>query len=201
MRKRILLFGGSFNPPGRHHRALVEKLIPYFDEIVIIPCGPRPDKSTVAEVLPIHRGEMTKLAFTGLPRVRVELFDILENKFTRTWALQKMFESEGEIWHLVGTDWTLGGEFGESEIHKVWQRGPELWKTLNFAVTNREDFPYHPEDLPPHHRFFRLGINGSSSEIRKRIRGNKPITHLVAPEVGEYISRHGLYGRKEANMK
>lgn len=198
--KRIALFGGSFNPPGLHHRQLVENLLPYFDEIIVIPCGPRPDKATVAEIDPIHRAEMTKLVFAGLPKVRVELFDILENKFTRTHALQKIFESRGEVWHLVGTDWICGGRKGESLIHKTWERGPELWKTLNFAITDRGDYPYHPDDLPPHHRFFKLGINGSSSEIRRRICRNQPIDHLVMPKVKDYILWHQLY-REEVGKR
>ena len=199
MLKKIAIFGGSFNPPGLHHRQLVENLLPYFDEIIVIPCGPRPDKATVNEIAPADRAEMTKLAFAGLPKVRVELFDLLENKFTRTHALQKMFELEGEVWHLVGTDWTAGGRDGESAIHKIWERGPELWKTLNFAVTDRENYPHCTGDLPPHHQFFRLGINGSSSEIRKRIRQNQPMEHLVLPAVKDYILRRKLY-RKEADM-
>lgn len=179
----------------------MENLIPYFDEIIIIPCGPRPDKSTVAEIEPVHRAEMTKLTFSGLPKVRVGLFDVRENKFTRTWALQKMFAPRGEVWHLIGADWTVGGEFGESKIHKVWERGAELWETLNFVITDRDGYLYRPEGLPPHHRFFKLGVNGSSSEIKKLIRDGRPIGNLVSPEVGDYISRHGLYRRKEANMK
>jgi len=195
-KKRIALFGGSFNPPGLHHRQLVENLLPYFDEIVIIPCGPRPDKVTVNEIAPADRAEMVKLNFRGLPGVRVELFDILKNKFTRTHALQKMFESEGEVWHIIGTDWICGGRKGESLIHKVWERGPELWETLNFSVTDRGDFPYRQDDLPPHHRFFKLGVSGSSSKIREMVRQNLAIGHLVLPEVRDYIRRHKLYRRE-----
>ena len=43
--KKIGIFGGSFNPPGKHHRDIVEKLSDFFDEIIIVPCGGRPDKN------------------------------------------------------------------------------------------------------------------------------------------------------------
>ncbi|MEK7211817.1 MAG: NAD(+)/NADH kinase [Patescibacteria group bacterium] len=191
--KRIALFGGSFNPPGLHHRRLVESLSPHFDEIVIVPCGPRPDKSSVNDIKPIHRATMVDLAFRGIPNVRVELFDLELGTFTRTHTLQKIFSAEGEVWHIVGSDLIQNGERGESFIHRVWERGLEVWKTLNFAVNGRGDFPHAPEDLPPNHRYFKFGIDGSSSEIREKVFKHHDFSHLVAPEISNYIERHGLY--------
>jgi nicotinic acid mononucleotide adenylyltransferase len=44
--KRIVIFGGSFNPPGLHHRKLAMALAERFDQVIILPCGSRPDKET-----------------------------------------------------------------------------------------------------------------------------------------------------------
>jgi nicotinate-nucleotide adenylyltransferase len=33
----------------------------------------------------------------------------------------------------------------------------------------------------------------SSTEIRRRVRQNLPIDHLVPPPVARYINEHGLY--------
>ena len=41
--------------------------------------------------------------------------------------------------------------------------------------------------------FERLPEDISSSEIRQRVKENKPIDDLVTKEVGDYIERHRLY--------
>src|SRR5262249_19495038 len=104
MSKTIAVFGGSFNPPGLHHRRIAEELTKHFDEVIIVPHGPRPDKTMVNDVESIYRAAMTDLTFRGLPRVRVELFDLEQSTFTRTHILQSMFGEQGELSHVVGTD-------------------------------------------------------------------------------------------------
>ena len=80
----IAVFGGAFNPPGRHHRAIAEALSRQFDRVVVVPSGPRPDKPSMQDVEPIHRAAMADMAFRGLANVRVDLFDLEEGTFTRS---------------------------------------------------------------------------------------------------------------------
>ena len=193
MSKRIAIFGGSFNPAGRHHRAVAEALGRHFDEIIVVPCGPRPDKPSVADIEPVHRAVMADLAFRGLPKVRVELFDLEHETYTRTIDLDRMFSPKGEIWHVVGTDLIKGGRSGGSEIQRGWERGLELWKNANFVVIERAGYGIVDADLPPHHLLLRPGQSGSSSEIRERAFKRLPIADLVTPEVESYIARYNLY--------
>ncbi|MFA6603851.1 MAG: NAD(+)/NADH kinase [Patescibacteria group bacterium] len=192
MNKKIAIFGGSFNPAGRHHRAVAEALSQHFDEIIVVPCGPRPDKPIVVDIEPVHRAVMADLAFRGLPKVRVELFDLELDTYTRTIDLDRMFSREGEIWHVVGTDLVKGGRAKNSEIHH-WERGPELWDNANFAVIQRAGYDIDPADLPPHSQLFRSEHSSSSSEIRERTFKRQPISDLVTPEVESYINRYNLY--------
>ena len=76
MTMKIAAFGGSFNPPGLHHRAIAEALARQFDRVDVIPCGPRPDKATVDDVDPAHRAAMAHLMFQGIPNVRVDESDL-----------------------------------------------------------------------------------------------------------------------------
>ena len=76
MRPQIAIFGGSFNPPGLHHRQIVEVMSREFDSVIVVPCGPRPDKETVNDVDPVHRAALADIAFRGIDRVQVELFDL-----------------------------------------------------------------------------------------------------------------------------
>ena len=111
---QIALFGGSFNPPGQHHRLIAEALVRHFDEVIVVPCGPRPDKPATNDVDPVHRAALADIAFRGLPKARVELFDLELATFTRTDELDARFSADGDIWHVVGAGLIAGGARGES---------------------------------------------------------------------------------------
>ncbi|HSJ03477.1 MAG: nicotinate (nicotinamide) nucleotide adenylyltransferase, partial [Verrucomicrobium sp.] len=74
MPRRIALFGGSFNPPGLHHRRIALLLAESFDEVRVIPCGPRPDKPEVGSVPSVFRAALCDLTFGDMPGVAVDLF-------------------------------------------------------------------------------------------------------------------------------
>ncbi|MES2569923.1 MAG: NAD(+)/NADH kinase [Verrucomicrobiota bacterium] len=195
MRPRIAIFGGNFNPPGIHHRAVVEALIPHFDKIIVIPCGPRPDKFAINDVDPRHRAALTDITFRGIPKVEVDLFDLELASFTSNDALEARYGALGELWHVIGSDLSKGGARQESAVHLHWNRGEEIWRTLNFCVISRETDPVVSDDLPPMHQLIGLSSKlwGDSSEIRERIFHREPYAAMVVPEVAAYIERYGLY--------
>lgn len=193
MQKRIAVYGGSFNPPGLHHWYIAAELQKLFDLVIVVPCGPRPDKLTTNDIETVARATMVDMAFAGLDKVRVDLFDLEHSTFTRTHALEERYAEEGEVWHVVGTDLIVGGGADASQIHRSWWSGPELWQRLNFAVMQRPGYEVDPADLPPHHRLIPCEASGASSKIRELVLQRKPSTHLVVPRVAEYIERYGLY--------
>jgi len=193
MPKKIAIFGGSFNPPGIHHRKVIKRIIDFFDEIIVVPCGPRPEKQTTNDVEPIHRAVMCDMTFRDLPKVRVELFDLEQATFTRTHLLEERFKERGELWHLIGTDIIQRGDDGLTFIHRDWENGPEIWEKLRFAIVKRSGFEYGAKGLPPQNEVFDLEGSGSSSAIRERMFKHQLIDDLVVPEVAEYIKRYGLY--------
>jgi NAD kinase/nicotinic acid mononucleotide adenylyltransferase len=193
MSQRIVVFGGSFNPPGRHHRRIVELLAPQFDKMYIVPCGPRPDKSSTQDIDPIFRAALVDLAFRDLPRVEIDNSDLEYGIFTRTHELQSRYESQGEIWHVIGADIAVDGGKGESLIHRIWQEGPRLWQELNFIVVQRPGYALAPEDLPPRHRIMELDDTGSSTAIREDLFRRRDVGERLDPAVCRYIERYGLY--------
>lgn len=198
--KKIAIFGGSFNPPGVHHREIARHLGREFDEVRVVPCGPRPDKDGVEDVEPVHRATLVDLAFRGLPNVRVEHFDLEKSTFTTTHELAKVLGSEGEIWFVIGTDLLGTEEQGSSPIRTQWYRGEELWKSCRFAIVTRAGGNGVAE-LPPRHAIYDLQLEGSSSEIRERLFKGHCVDELLVPEVRSYIRRHGLYqGRLPRTM-
>lgn len=198
-RKRIAIFGGGFNPPGLHHVYILHALLQEEFDIAIVPSGnSRPDK-TIADIGLIHRIRLLELGFKfflGNDIVQLDLFDLENDVFTRTHDLQARYETEGEVWHAVGADWVVDGRLGESRIQLEWQKGQEIWENFNFAVFEREGYRIMSGDLPPKSCLMSSLKEGSSSEIRERIANGKPISHLLMPDVADYIREHQLYLRK-----
>ena len=193
MTRQVALYGGSFNPPGRHHRQAVELLCRVLDEVRVIPCGPRPDKPTTDAIAAVHRAAMADLTFGDLPGVSVDLFDLEADTFTRTWELQERYRDQGEVWHVVGADLVAGGARGEAPIQRQWSRGEHLWSQGRFVVLHRPGSPLTPEDLPPHHRVLEAHIEGESTTIRERLFRGEPVADALLPAVADYVERHALY--------
>ena len=193
MAERIALYGGSFNPPGIHHRKIVETLSRRFDKVLVVPCGPRPDKPTTSIVPPVYRAALADLTFGGLPRVLLDLSDLEQATFTRSHALETRYSSLGEVWHVVGVDIIKGGAKGESEIHRIWEQGQRLWNEGRFAVLTRPGHRFDPSDMPPNSVAIDVQVPGSSTEIRELIQRDEPVDHLLPPRSLAYIQRYGLY--------
>ena len=51
----------------------------------------------------------TVVHFRGMEGVQVELFDLEQEVFSRTYQLIQKFEPLGEVWNVIGTDLIRGG--------------------------------------------------------------------------------------------
>lgn len=203
MTRRTAVFGGSYNPSAEHHRAIAETLATCadktgsirFDKTLVVPCGPRPDKATTNDIDPVHRAAMADMTFGGIPNLEVDLFDLELGTFTRTHGLDERYagREDGEIWHVIGSEFVAGGKDGRSPIQRDWLKGEELWRRCRFAVIEREGYPYDPADLPPQHAVFSPARSGSSTNVRERAFKREPLDGLVTPRVAAYMERHNLY--------
>jgi len=192
-RKKIALFGGSFNPPHLNHRQIVEWLSGRFDEVVVMPCGYRQDKMITCDMPAHHRAALCNLAFSGLPNVRLDFSDLENASYTSSYALQQRYGgSDREVWHVVGSDLLVKGH---SVIRTNWQHGPRIWHELNWLVVNRTGHEITTKtELPPHCRFESLCRSiGSSTEVRHRLHDQLSIDGMLQPIVEGYIRRYGLY--------
>ena len=193
MSRSIALFGGSFNPPGLHHHQIAALLATCFDEVRVVPCGPRPDKPAVGDVPSVFRAALCDLVFGGMTRVVVDLFDLEQNIFTRNHELEKRYQPHGEVWHVVGADWLEGGAQNASAIHTGWENGAELWQNSRFAVLTRPGHVLNPQDIPPHSEIFPIDIPGASTEIRDLALHGRSVSDFVPARAARYIERYGLY--------
>jgi len=197
-KKRISIFGGSFNPPAKHHIQIAERLIQHFDLVIVFPCGAlRSDKSSINVVSVKHREEMIKMAFGKLSKIQLDLFDLKNDIYTPTYLLHKRFEEKfrgSEIWHVVGGDIITGGRDKNSEIHRIWDYGEEIWHSLNFTVIVRPGYIVETEDMPPSSELIEIqDLFGSGTMIRSRIARGESLDELLIPEIKNYIQKHKLY--------
>ena len=191
--KQVALFGGSFDPPGLHHKEIAYYLSSHFHEVIVIPCGLRPDKESVNKINPSHRAVMTAMTFCEIPKVVVDTFDVHSDSYTTAVQLQNRYVCRGELWHVVGSDLIFNGNEGKSLIHTTWKEGEYVWEHFRFLIIPRHEFPFRMADLPPNHFVANFDSTGSSSEIRVKVKNGEPITGLVAPEVEQYITQNKLY--------
>jgi nicotinic acid mononucleotide adenylyltransferase len=191
----IGIYGGSFSPPGLHHRLIAQAAAACFDNLFIIPCGVRSEKGSTLMINRADRGDLIGLNFSNIENVKVHYFDLEKEAFTPTWKIDIMYSPRGKVWHVIGPDLIEGGAEGRSEIHLTWQRGPRIWQELNFAVVQPADCRLNEKDLPPHHQIIPMDpVVGRSSQIRKLILNGQPFENLVLPEVAIYIKSRCLYG-------
>ncbi len=197
-KKRIVIFGGTFNPPGMHHRKIAEGLVKEFDLVVVYPCDSRSDKPQINEVPSFHRKEMIKLNFEGLENLEMDFYDLDNNVFTPTYILNWLFEEkfkDSEIWHAVGGDLIFGGRNENSQIQRVWKKGKKIWQNLNFAAIECSYYPLDKRDIPPRSVIIRVhDIHTRSTIIRRYIKHGESLNGLVMPKVKEYINKNNLYG-------
>ncbi len=194
MKKRLCLFPGSFNPPGKHHAHIAAKLAEQFDEVRILTCGYRTDKPTNNALTPVLRAAIIDLGFQGIPRVSIDHFDLENAVFTSAADLESRFAGpDDEIWLAVTSDLVRGGAEGKSEIQTTWVNGSQVWQELKFAVYDSPQNPLLKEDLPPHACHIKTDLSGSSLEIRRRLYEDTPCDGLLTQRVMNYIQRYGLF--------
>ncbi len=193
---RVALYGGSFNPPGEHHRQTVRALAQHVDRVVVVPCGPRPDKPVTHDVPAIHRATMVDMTFRREPKASVELLDLETGRFTPHCELVRRFAADGAGGHdvslVVEAAWLRGGAAGQSQIQTAWKEGGPLWRDRHFLVVRRAGEDLASTDLPPRCRVIDLPWEGPPN-IRDKVFHHQPIDGLVTPEVAAYIERHRLY--------
>lgn len=193
---KIGILGGSFDPAGIHHLTIVREVLKLdlFDKIIVLPCGPRPDKKSVEDIDPVYRAAMLEITFRHIQdTIEIELNDMEKEVFTRTIDVEKRYQDNAEVWHIVGYDLVQFGGAGASAIQREWTDGNRLWEKSRFVVVKRKDYQFDERDLPPHSILVQTEIEGSSTEIRNRRFNHHPIDDMVVPEVADYIERYGLY--------
>ena len=204
---KIGIFGGAFCPPHKgHEKALLAFLRETgVDLCYVVPTGTPPHKKNETEVSPLHRLEMSRLAFLPLSeKVRILDTELLEDRVSYTYLTLDHVLSlhpESEIFLFAGSDQVL--------LFEKWMKAEYILSKLTLCTMARnEEGALLEEKMAWLEKEFgaRLLLLKEKAYIisSSRIRGELEETgfsHSLSPAVGDYITRNGLFSSRRGKRK
>ena len=193
--KRIVVYGGAFNPPHIGHKEVVEYLLTVrgIDQVIVAPCGRHRIKGEFT--VPFHhRLKMTQILFDGMPEVIVshideEQGDTLESSGSTLALLEKVQSLYGlkhKIYSVIGQD--------NADSISNWYKSKALIEKWPFIVLPRgihspSDSAWYLQEPHIYASDFRR-IDASSTKIRL------DLTSPLLPEsILKYIKQFNLYDK------
>jgi len=189
------MFGGAFDPPHNAHVALADAAVRQLglSLLYVFPTGDAWHKARTLTA-GAHREAMARLAFAGVPSVRVDGRELARGGPTYTVdTLRELHAAHpaDELCLLMGEDQAAGFE--------RWHRWQEIAALAVLAVAEREHgggdgmallkalpgVRVEALQLPP--------MPESATAIRARLAAGQNITQLVPAPVASYIAQHNLY--------
>ena len=196
---RIGLFGGTFDPPHRAHRALAQVALEALalNELRWVPAGQPWQKAGRRLAEGEHRCAMVQALCAGEPRFVLDRRELLRQgpSYTVDTVRELAAEQPGaELFLVIGQD-----QYARFDTWREWQA---LLGLVTLAVAARQgQAPLAPAALREWpHRMRALPLpplDVSSTAAREAARTGQGLSALTGAEVARYIEHHHLY-RKEA---
>jgi nicotinate-nucleotide adenylyltransferase len=194
----IGVLGSAFNPPHLGHLALAQEALWQLGlgEVVLVPTGHAPHKRIAEDPGREARMEMTRLAASEDGRFSVSALEIEREGPSYTYeTLEALAEerADRELVFVMGADAAVGLE--------SWRRPERVVELARIAVARREGVSDAEVDTVMRS----LGCEGretmlempqfgvSSSAVRERAKGRRPLRYLVPQSVADYIEEKGIY--------
>ncbi|MBT8486031.1 MAG: nicotinate (nicotinamide) nucleotide adenylyltransferase [Phycisphaerae bacterium] len=203
-RPRVLLFGGTFDPPHRAHveLALMARDALGCSRVIFVPAATSPFKTDTAPTDDRHRLAMLQAAIADVPDAEIATIEIDRggvSYFVETLeATQASLGPNADIRFLIGADQALS-------FHR-WHDWPRILEIATPAVLLRPPWDHAAfaaalgERLPPEKvqvwldRVVETPLRDvSATEARRRLRTGEPVDDLLPPAVAAYIAKHRLY--------
>ena len=192
-RKKVCLFGGTFDPPHIGHLLVAQTIIEAenFDKIVFIPTFKTPQKNNITDIK--DRLAMLRMGVTSNPNFEISELEIQRGGTSYTIDTVRDYKSDQdydsrELYYLIGSD--------SLQTFHTWKEPREVLDECQVIVALRPGF--RPSDISNwilgKVRFASIPrFEISSSTIRSRWQENKTIRYMVTQPVWEYINDHGIY--------
>jgi nicotinate-nucleotide adenylyltransferase len=202
--KRLILFGGTFDPVHLGHTVVAVAAAEHIgaNKVIFIPAKRSPLKASSPEAGDEDRLAMVKLAISDNKNFDVSDYELKKQGPNYTLETVRHFKYQlgGSIYWLVGAD-------GIEDL-RHWFGITELIDECNLSVMLRAGFG--PPDFSKFEKVWGTQrveklqqnviqtplINVNSTEIRRRLSAGEDVGGMVSPAVLRYIREHGLYGIK-----
>lgn len=197
--KKILLYGGAFNPPHLGHEHLLESAINEInpDLTLIVPTAVSPHKNT-AETSFSDRAYMSRTFLGCGGKVKISGMEAQGGRrksYTiNTVSRIKKKYKDPEIYLLIGSDMLIS--------FNKWHRYRRLCAMVTIIAASRQGRD-GTHMLEAKRNLEKLGVNVilldiapleiSSTEIRARLRDKKDVSDMVSEHVARYALERELY--------
>ena len=201
MKDRIVIFGGTFNPPTRAHLDIATEALYYLDaeKVLFVPVSDLYKKDDVE--ISYHRVNMLNLAIGNFRRLEIDFTEVNAVALTYTYETVEKIKSryqDKELFLLIGAD--------NLEDFKNWKNQRSIMENCSLLVVNRNnssideiiesneiltEFKDKIIEAPIEE------IEISSTEVRNRIASGEleGLENLVDKEVIDYIIENKLYSK------
>jgi len=202
--KKIGIMGGTFNPIHHGHLVTAQEALSQFglDRVIFIPTGDPPHKVEDRLASAEDRYIMAVIATSSNSSFFVSRIEIEREGKSYTIdtvrLLKKIYGHDSQLFFITGADAIL-------EI-LTWKDTDEIVSLCKFIAATRPGYNLARLDelrkrlfrskIVTDKRIFVMEIPAlsiSSTDIRNRLRDNRPIDYLVPEGVSNYILKHGLY--------
>jgi nicotinate-nucleotide adenylyltransferase len=189
---RVGIMGGTFDPIHHGHLVAASEVADRFDlhEVIFVPTGEPWQKAERAVSPAEHRYLMAVIATASNPRFWVSRVDIDRGGPTYTIDTIRDIRAQrpdDELFFITGAD-ALAAILS-------WKDADELLGLTRFVGVTRPGYELSDAHLPADSVTLvdvpALAI--SSSAVRERVAGGRPVWYLVPDGVVQYIGKHGLY--------
>jgi nicotinate-nucleotide adenylyltransferase len=213
-RKRIAIYGGTFDPVHSGHLEIARRVLPLFaiDEFLFVPARVAPHKMGRDVTSALHRYAMLALATRTEPRLSISTFEL--DRPERQYTVDTLTNFRSQIGESADLFFVMGADsWAEITTWREWQR---LLTLANLIVVTRPGFEISnaaetgatvvdvrgtqlaelPADGAP--RVFvtdAVMLDVSATEVRQAAREaqNETLNALVTREVADYIRKYRLY--------
>lgn len=197
MKRRVGIFGGTFNPPHVGHVSAAKAFLEQaqLDELIIMPAFIPPHKEYYSVVSCEERLEMCKIAFAELSNTSISNLEIARKGKSYTYlTLEELTKEDTELYFLCGTDMILTMD--------NWKNPEIIFSLAKICYIRRESDEEKTALIDKKCKEYRekygasvLAIDAevieiSSSEIRNDFSN---ASKYLSPGVVEYITKAGLY--------
>lgn len=202
---RVLgLMGGTFDPIHYGHliSAEISRCEFGLDRVVFIPAARPPHKEVETVLDAGHRLQMVKMAIASNPNFEISTLEQERQGPSYTIDTVEYYLKrfpDAELYFIMGMDSLL--------MFNTWRDYERLAGLCRFIVVTRPGYIMEagnpaltslPLVLWENMKSLEIpGMDISSSDIRQRVRQQRPIKYMLPPQVEEYVLAQGLYREEE----